>query len=289
MTDRDLLRRGGRILPGLTFGSWTVIRFVGLNSRHQRLWLCRCGCGKQVNRTAGYIASGRSRSCGCVGNAAGAAKRTTHGLTKSGTYNSWRCMKKRCTDPTCSEFQYYGGRGITVCARWLQSFENFLADVGERPSRRHSLDRINNNGNYEPGNVRWATPAQQNRNHRGNVMIEWNGRRQCLSDWASQLGIYSTTLAKRLKHLPLSVALTAPAARTGQQQAARRATRKHSSPYRGVTVRRGRYIAQIKVGPASRQIGTFANEEDAARAYDSAARLAFGVYATTNFPVEGGQ
>lgn len=114
----------------------------------------------------------------------------------SRTYNTWRTMTQRCTNPKATKFENYGGRGITVCERW-RVFNNFLADMGERPLDR-SLDRIDSDGNYEPGNCRWATHVEQNRNRRGIVWVEANGERLCLTDWAARLGMASRTISLRL-------------------------------------------------------------------------------------------
>lgn len=107
-------------------------------------------------------------------------------------------MIERCCDENNGSFHRYGGRGIRVCAQWLASYDSFLADMGPRPSPEHSLDRINNNGNYEPGNCRWATRHQQNRNRSDNIVLELDGRRKILADWARGLGITKQALRFRL-------------------------------------------------------------------------------------------
>lgn len=120
---------------------------------------------------------------------------------KPSGYNSWQNMKDRCRNPKEKSFPRYGGRGIAVCQRWIESFDNFLADMGPRPSPRHSIDRYpNNNGNYEPNNCRWATPEQQAQNRRNNVTVSFNGKEQCISKWAKELGMPRATLNKRLKN-----------------------------------------------------------------------------------------
>lgn len=120
-------------------------------------------------------------------------------------YSAWISIKGRCMCPSHKNYVDYGGRGIKICDKWLNSFENFLADVGESPSKLHWLDRYpNNDGDYEPNNVRWATPAQQTRNRRSNIWIEHNGVKLVLSDWAKELKIDKTNLKKKLSKQPFS-------------------------------------------------------------------------------------
>lgn len=132
-----------------------------------------------------------------------------YGMTGSKTYLSWANMTQRCTNDKHPGFDNYGGRGITICARWA-SFENFLADMGERPEGT-SIDRIDNNGNYEPGNCRWATRRQQNQNQRGNRLISHGGETLRIGQWAERLGMRETKLRERLqKGWPVELAVTLP-------------------------------------------------------------------------------
>lgn len=111
----------------------------------------------------------------------------------------WRSMIQRCTDKDFKTYRHYGGRGVSICNRWLESFEAFMDDVGPRPSRKHSLDRIDNSGNYEPGNVRWATRTEQLRNTRRTRLLTFGGETHCLSAWSEKLGIDKRTIHSRLK------------------------------------------------------------------------------------------
>lgn len=121
-----------------------------------------------------------------------------HGMSKTKVHRAWRAMLNRCQNPRGEDFENYMGRGIKVCDRW-KIFENFLADVGEPPSPAHSLDRFpNNNGNYEPGNVRWATRKEQNNNKRDNQFITWNGETHSRKEWARIVGISYRALISRL-------------------------------------------------------------------------------------------
>ena len=119
-------------------------------------------------------------------------------MTGTSEHNIWRAIKARCHSVGSVSYAWYGGRGIRVCERWFDSFENFFADMGPRPSKAHSVDRIDNDGNYEPGNCRWATRKEQQRNKRNNRLITYNGETMCLEAWADRLGIGWATIHERL-------------------------------------------------------------------------------------------
>jgi hypothetical protein len=135
-----------------------------------------------------------------------------HGGRYTAEYRAWSQMKHRCSCPTMNDFSHYGGRGIKVCEAWMNSFAQFLVDMGPRPSPKYSIDRRDNDGNYEPGNCFWATIAQQNRNTRQNRLITYNGKTQCVTDWAKELGMVPVTLFTRVGKLHWSdeKALTTP-------------------------------------------------------------------------------
>jgi hypothetical protein len=154
-------------ISGQRFGRLIVI--ARANQRGQRpSWLCRCDCGKEITATSLHLRGGDTRSCGCFKRDRTSQTHTTHGATRAyqhtATYESWRGMRARCQYPKSNTYRYYGAKGIRVCDRW-QSFANFLADMGERPEGM-TLDRVNIDGDYEPGNCRWATPLEQTHNRR---------------------------------------------------------------------------------------------------------------------------
>lgn len=157
-------------LLGQTFSRLRVVERAPKRGNRIR-WRCACECGGETITTTCALRSGKTKSCGClVGEKAAARNRASarHGESvksaPSPEYYSWTAMKSRCLNPNAAKFDIYGGRGISVCDRWANSFEAFLADMGRRPSPKHTLDRIDGDGNYEPGNCRWATPSEQNKN-----------------------------------------------------------------------------------------------------------------------------
>lgn len=166
------------------------------SSRASR-WLCRCDCGTEKVIGAHELRREATRSCGCLMREAAkktCIDRTKHGMSQSSTYRVWANVIARCTNPNERSYPNYGGRGIKICDRWLQSFEFFLEDMGERPARL-TLDRKNNDGDYELGNCRWATRAEQNRNKRTNVWVMLGVKRVCFSDACKMLGVERTNAA----------------------------------------------------------------------------------------------
>lgn len=157
---------------------------------------CRCDCGVVRVYRLPMLRNGKTKSCGCLSRDVKSARMTRHGLSTSPEYTIWVGMKRRCADLSNEN---YGGRGIRVCARWRGSFAAFLEDMGPRPSPEHSIDRYpNKDGDYEPGNCRWATSKEQARNTRANQIVTRNGESLCISEWAERYGISAPMLTSRL-------------------------------------------------------------------------------------------
>lgn len=191
-------------LTGQRFGLLTVREFAGYTDGRvkRRTWLCGCDCGETRATTQSHLKNGQVTSCGC-----GTGNPESNYIKHKREYGVWASMKQRCLNPDSDNYHKYGGRGITVCERWLD-FRNFLADMGPRPDGM-TIDRIENNGNYEPGNCRWATPTEQAFNTRRNRSITYNGITRSLTQWAELYGIKFGTLWQRLeKGWPMDIALT---------------------------------------------------------------------------------
>lgn len=190
------------VKAGTRFGRLVVIgeldKVFTPNGTPNRMIECQCDCGVVGEYRLGSLRSGNTKSCGCFLRESASARATVHGLSKTTEFKAWGGMLDRCRNPNTKGYARYGGRGIRVCARWRQSFVAFLEDMGSRPSRRHSIDRIDNDGDYEPGNCRWATRKEQMRNTRANVMVEHEGETLCLVEWAERCGISPARLWRRL-------------------------------------------------------------------------------------------
>jgi hypothetical protein len=188
----------GRLIniAGNKYHRLTVLHVIKGNS-----WVCRCDCGKEINTKAYDLKSGHTKSCGCLKSELSSQRFMKHGALKAykrtKEYLIWANMKNRCANPTQASYKNYGARGIKVCARWNR-FENFISDMGKRPSDKHSLDRIDNNGNYAPSNCRWATKEEQVANKRPRIdAILYEGK--SVTQWAKELNIAKYIIYARLK------------------------------------------------------------------------------------------
>jgi hypothetical protein len=190
----------GRDLTGQVFGRWVVVAFSGyVGPNREAFWECRCDCGVTRPVRAASLLNGRSSSCGCYNRERVSWVATSHGKCTSREYRIWANMIQRCHNSSSSAYDRYGGRGIQVCPQWRNSFDDFLEHMGESPSKDHSIDRIDNNGNYEPGNCRWATRDEQMLNTRRNRRYEFSGKSLTIGEWSEVLGIDKGTLVSRLK------------------------------------------------------------------------------------------
>lgn len=191
-------------LTGRVFGRMTVDSFAGVigeGRSRATVWNCLCDCGQRCPQIRSRcLMSGGTQSCGCLQREAATIHGHAGGQHDSSTYMTYRSMIKRVFNPKHRAYKYYGGRGITVCDRWVggTGFQAFLDDMGERPDGT-SLDRINVNGNYEPSNCRWATDRQQCRNKRNNKIVEFRGEKMCLTELAEKYGISSNAAQGRLR------------------------------------------------------------------------------------------
>lgn len=196
-----LVTRTGRKIPNLTgetFGLLKVAAYAGTSAAHRQMWDCTCECGGRVTVRVDHLLDA-TRSCGCLAKRRMATLNRTHGKSKTVLYRVWRGMIQRCGDANSPHFKYYGGRGITVCAEWRNSFETFERDMGVGYRAGLSIDRVDNDLGYSASNCRWATDTQQSRNRRFNRLLTFEGETHCVTEWAELIGIKSTTLSERLR------------------------------------------------------------------------------------------
>jgi len=184
-------------LTGNTFSRLTVISQDKKVGKHL-MWNCVCTCGNHTKVSTTHLRQRKIHSCGCLRDSCAGDRARTHGMTGTTEYRSWQKMKERCLVKACKDFKNYGARGITICERWLNSFENFFADMGEKP-KGYSIERINNELGYNPENCKWATVSEQNSNTRYNVYVTYNGETMMIRDWSRRLGGGDWLVGSRLK------------------------------------------------------------------------------------------
>lgn len=189
-------------LTGMKFGRLTVLR-IDFKTKTTIYWICKCDCGTIKSIIGDSVRCGKTKSCGCY-----AIEKTNERCTKHGDspfngaaseYYIWKSMKDRCRNPNNKCYHNYGGRGISVCAEWIHSYETFLKDVGRKPTPKHTLERIENNKGYYKGNVRWATRTEQMNNTRANVNVTINGVTKNLKQWCIEKGLYQSSVYRRMK------------------------------------------------------------------------------------------
>lgn len=193
----------------MKFARLTAIRFVGRDARNNARWLFQCECGKEYIGTAKGVKTGDLKSCGCLRRelnekARGIAFNRSHGMTGSAEYRIWAGMLQRCTNSAYHGFDHYGGRGIKVCPEWTE-FESFYADMGNRPSPKHSIERVDVNGDYEPKNCTWTTHTGQMRNRTTTIYVQYLGRQMSLGEAAELSGVKYKNAWRRIFYRGWSV------------------------------------------------------------------------------------
>lgn len=186
-------------LIGIRFNRLIVISEAPVRLQ-KTYWNCLCDCGNKCKVWGSALKTGQTQSCGCLQKQRLSESVFKHGISnKTPEYRAWVNMKTRCYREIGNDYKDYGARGIRVCDRWLNSFVNFLADMGKKPSKLHSIERNNTDGDYEPNNCCWAIEDVQVRNKRNNVWIEYKGERKILTDWARYFGVDQGNLAASLR------------------------------------------------------------------------------------------
>lgn len=187
-------------LKGKRFGRLIVVEFAGLDKYRRAMWKCKCDCGKECIKTAKHLLQKSTKSCGCLQSEVTIARSTIHEMSYTKIHQTWSRMKQRCFDLNFIGYENYGGRGITVCDEWRNDFVAFYNHVSKLEHfgvEGYSLDRIDVNGNYEPGNVRWATAKEQARNKRTTIFVEYEGETISLQEAAERSGIGYIAMKKR--------------------------------------------------------------------------------------------
>jgi len=207
---------------GERYGKIEIIARAKIDRGDRPVWIYRCDCGNVKEIMASHLYKGGTKSCGCTKTYNG--RKMKHGGADTREYKIWGGLRSRCNNANNPSYNNYGAKGIKVCERWENGFSNFLEDMGLAPSKRHTIDRIDNNGDYEPGNCRWATYTQQNNNKSDNVFLEFNGVVMQVAQWAKEFGVsyayinnrryrYNDTIAdiaNRLNYNPLNKDLYSP-------------------------------------------------------------------------------
>lgn len=174
------------LTPGEKYGKLTAIRFIEKRPNGPNVWLWQCDCGNEHKAVVQKVKSGNTSSCGCLQTQ---SRKRTGGLYGSYVHRIWVAMNRRCVDENLPAYPNYGGRGIKVCDRWRNSFLDFLKDMGHPPTNEHTIDREDVDGDYEPGNCRWLTRAEQQRNRRNNRYVEFRGSIMLQADVCRLLGL----------------------------------------------------------------------------------------------------
>lgn len=183
-----------KVVAGMRFDKLVSIADIGRSADGHRVWSCVCDCGEKVSRQTNNLQARGVKSCGCVQK----ELQATHGMRGTSEYSIWQSAKARCMNPTSKDFKNYGARGVSMCPEWASSFEEFISHMGMRPEGM-TLERIDVNGDYKPGNCKWASSSEQARNKRNSVYVEWRGKTSHLCDIAAEIGISYGAAFMRLK------------------------------------------------------------------------------------------
>lgn len=182
------------------FGRLIVLGFL-LNKK----WECLCDCGNVVQIKAKTLNNGHTQSCGCLQKEFAGNLKRTHGMTLTSIYKTWRGIKGRCLNKNHHAFVHYGGRGITICDEWKKSFENFYRDMGEKPSKNHSIERIDNEIGYCKSNCKWILKNKQNFNKRNNIILKFDNQEKSLGEWCKELNLPYRVIHNRIYKLKWEV------------------------------------------------------------------------------------
>jgi len=175
-------------LTGQRFNRLIALRQTSKSNSGKLKWLCQCDCGNTVEAISSNLKGGQTNSCGCYHKEQTSKAKQTHGQSKTPDYKIWKTMTQRCFNSKQAMYKHYGGKGILVCDKWL-TFENFIADMGPRPSTKHSIERRNNDGNYEPSNCYWTTSKEQANNRSTNCLVTYQGDTKTLTQWCEELNL----------------------------------------------------------------------------------------------------
>lgn len=183
-------------LTGMRFNRLIVIRQVNSGKHSKPRWLCICDCGQVIETQGSQLRRGQTQSCGCLQRERTKSANTSHGMKGSRVYRIWSGIKNRCLNKNSKDFPRYGGSGISICDEWI-TFDSFYADLGDPPSDRHEVDRIDNSIGYCKSNCRWATDTQQAQNRSSSLLVSHDGVTACASAWDVRLGFRKGTIARR--------------------------------------------------------------------------------------------
>lgn len=188
-------------ITGKRFGRLIVLERLDKPSYKGASWLCKCDCGNSIIASSQSIRIGHTKSCGCynkeIRKQICIERNTTHNKSKTKVFHTWTNIRQRCNNPNISAYHKYGAKGIKVCERW-NSFENFFADMGNPPTNKHTIERIDSRGHYEPSNCKWATMEEQQNNRTNNRLIEYNKQKMTLQKWSKLMGIDRKTISRRI-------------------------------------------------------------------------------------------